>query len=125
MRDHTRFIETKQSRVSGLSLVAIVAVRGVQNIVYDLERQANPVAIDLYRTKIGHRRSTEIRTDPNRRPNQSACFRSVNRLELICCDLGILPFEVQNLSSNHSIGGPCALTNNSDDPQYPFRRKIR
>ena len=74
MGDRAGLLQSVQRRIRRLSFVTIMSITCIQDIVNDLKREANPIAILSNAGKIRLRRLAKIGANPNCGSNESACL---------------------------------------------------
>src|SRR6476646_6376297 len=107
MSNSAGFCQTQDRRICRLSFVTVLSVSGIQDVVNNLKCEANPFAVDLDVCEIRFTSVSQVRSDPNGRPNERACFGAMNPLQFVARHAATFTFEIEHLPCNHSAGNPC------------------
>src|SRR5437773_11905660 len=103
MMDLASFFEGVEVRIRGFAFIAIAAVGGVQDIVDNLKRETDAVAIESNSFQIRFRSSTKVSADPDTGADQSAGIGPMTGFELGCACWSDIRFKVEHLTRvNHT-----------------------
>src|SRR5689334_17679260 len=92
--DGTGLLQPIKAGICSLPLVAILTVSRVQDVVNNLERQANSVTICFNAGEMRFRSLAKIRPNPNRNADQSGRLRTMNRFQLFTTYRNTLTLQI-------------------------------